>query len=81
MIEVLAIQLWVDETLEGVRIRNIEQKINRFADDTLVILRDPLNALQPLKKQLNAFHAVAGLEINYAKSAVLPINLPTMIHE
>jgi hypothetical protein len=50
--------------------------IIQYANDTLLILPDDLPQLKALKEALNKFSMSTGLKINFAKSQIIPINVP-----
>jgi hypothetical protein len=50
--------------------------IIQYTDDTLLILPADLTQLKVLKEALGKFSMSTGLKINFAKSQILPINVP-----
>jgi hypothetical protein len=49
--------------------------IIQYADDTLVIMQACPDQLEALKELLESFALATGLRVNYAKSAMMPINI------
>ena len=47
----------------------------QYADDTLIVLKGDLRAVQKLKIILDLFAAATGLTINYNKSSAVPIHM------
>ena len=47
----------------------------QYADDTLIVLKGELRAVQKLKTILDLFARATGLAINYNKSSAVPIHL------
>jgi hypothetical protein len=50
--------------------------IVQYADDTLLIMPADKAQLEALKDMLNKFSCSTGLQINYSKSNMVPINVP-----
>jgi hypothetical protein len=50
--------------------------IIQYADDTLMIMEASSQQLFALKALLNTFADFTGLKVNYAKSSIIPINVP-----
>ena len=48
----------------------------QYADDTLIVLPAQLDQLHFLKHTLTAFVSSTGLQVNYQKSSLIPINIP-----
>jgi hypothetical protein len=56
--------------------------IIQYADDTLVIMQACPAQLEALKDLLESFALATGLRVNYAKSAMMPINISEIkLHE
>lgn len=53
--------------------------ILQYADDTLILLPADLTQIQRFCVLLDAFSAATGLKINYSKSTMVPIHVPTQI--
>jgi hypothetical protein len=50
--------------------------IVQYVDDTLLIMPADKAQLEALKEVLNKFSCSTGLQINYGKSNMVPINVP-----
>jgi hypothetical protein len=55
---------------------DMDFQIIQYPDDTLFILPTDLAQLKALKEALNKFSMSTGLKINFAKSQIVPINVP-----
>ena len=53
--------------------------VNQYADDTLIILPADRTQLLALKDMLPVFSQSTGLDVNYHKSFVIPINVDSAI--
>lgn len=51
-------------------------RVIQYADDTLIIMKRDTRQLFFLKSLLNSFSLSTGLKINFAKSMMVPINIP-----
>ena len=51
----------------------------QYADDTLLVLKGDLGAVQKLKTILDLFAAATGLTINYNKSSAVPIHMDEVL--
>jgi hypothetical protein len=49
----------------------------QFADDTLIMLQADPKMMEALKWTLQGFEQVSCLKVNYAKSVIIPFNMPT----
>jgi hypothetical protein len=48
----------------------------QYADETLVIMQADVQQLHHLKGLLRDFGAATSLQVNFAKSNLIPINIP-----
>ena len=48
----------------------------KYADDTLIIMEGSARHLFTLKALINSFSASSGLNVNFSKSMMIPINIP-----
>lgn len=48
----------------------------QYADDTLLLIKGEVQQVQIIKRILDAFSAYTGLQINFSKSTLVPINMP-----
>jgi len=55
---------------------NNDYPIIQYADDTLIIAEGDVRQIFFLKTLLNSFSLASGLKINFAKSMMVPINVP-----
>ena len=70
--EIIAIHIRQNEDVEGIKISDIEYKINLMADDTtmyIVNLTSLTNAIKCFKK----FEMCSGLKLNIGKTEIIPI--------
>ena len=72
MINPLIRKLKKDPQVKGVTIRNIEYKINAFADDITLILKDEAS-LQKAMKIIKDFGEISGLKTNQEKTEIMAI--------
>lgn len=63
--------------IKGVTVGTMEQKLSAYVDDILFQLTDPLILLPNLLRERQLFGLVSNFKINYNKSEVLPITLPS----
>jgi len=50
--------------------------ILQYADDTLIVARADVQAVERLKELLTSFSKATGLNINYNKSMLVPMHVP-----
>lgn len=65
------------ELLPDLGIENVKIQALQFADDLLIFLDGSPRSAATTKIILDGFAACSGLAINYDKSSLTPINLPT----
>ena len=65
--EVLGSQIRSNQIISGVTIRNIEQKILQYADDTQIIVSNN-SSITEVFKQLRLYEEVTGAKINIGKT-------------
>ena len=65
--EVLGNQIRLNQNISGVTIRNIQQKILQYADDTQVIVSDD-SSIDEVFKQLRLYEEGTGAKINIGKT-------------
>lgn len=57
-------------------VSNVACPVLQYADNTLILLKGDMVAVERLKEILDSFSAATGLEINYHKSTFIPMSLP-----
>ena len=78
-IEILAIAIRSNEQIKGLKVGNIEKKINLLADDTTCFLQGDLESFQVLFSTLDKFASFSGCKINMSKSEAIHIGSPTLL--
>lgn len=73
VIEILAIQIRLNENIEGLKNNNIESKILMYADDTSFLISPKPHCLKNLIDVLDVFSQQSGLKLNYEKCKILRI--------
>lgn len=74
-VEPLAIAIRNHPGINGLRRRQLTEVISLYADDMLVYLADAGPSLQTSLQLITDFAAFSGLQINWAKSQILPLDL------
>ena len=70
--EVLATAIREDKEIKGIQIRKEEVKLSLFADDMILYIEIPKDAIRKLQELINEFHKVAGYKIKAQKSLAFP---------
>ena len=70
VVEILAIKIRNDRSIQGIKIGNDEVKVIQMADDTTTFLHD-VQSLKVLVDMLDNFHKYAGLRLNQTKSEIM----------
>ncbi len=65
-VEVLAISIRANKTVNGIKVRSVEQQISQLADDTTLTLHDTLSIKHSLSS-LQDFIIISGLLVNFDK--------------
>ena len=68
VLEVLATAIREENEIKGIQIRKEEVKLSLFADDTILYIEIPKDAIRKLLELINKFSKVAGYKINTQKS-------------
>lgn len=76
MLEPLLRRIWANQSIKGVLVGSVEHKLSAYADNILFHVMDPLVSLPNLLEELTAYGQVSNFRINYAKSEILPIDVP-----
>ena len=66
--EVLATAIREEGDIKGTQIRKEELKLSLFADDMILYIENPKDAIRKLLQLINEFGRVAGYKINAQKS-------------
>ncbi|XP_073360148.1 uncharacterized protein [Aegilops tauschii subsp. strangulata] len=61
------------------RVSDRDYPVIQYADDTLIILPTDKDQLIALKDMLKVFSVSTGLDVNYHKSFIIPINVDTAV--
>ena len=69
-LEILAINIRVNKEIKGIQVDNEEIKLELFADDLTVFLRNH-TSLNVLLDTVNSFTLCSGLKINYEKTEIM----------
>ena len=76
VLEVLATAIREEKEIKGIKIGKGEVKLSLFADDMILYIENPKDALRKLPELIKEFGKVAGYKINIQKSAAfLYINI------
>uniref|UniRef100_A0A803TV24 ribonuclease H n=1 Tax=Anolis carolinensis TaxID=28377 RepID=A0A803TV24_ANOCA len=73
--EPLADRIRNNGRIKGYQIRNEEVKINLYADDILLIMENPAEAIHEIQIILKDFERYSGLKVNMSKSEMMIYNL------
>ena len=68
VLQVLATTIREEREIKGIQIGKEEVKLSLFADDRILYIENPKNAIRKLIKLINEFGKVAGYKINAQKS-------------
>ena len=68
VLEVLATAIKEEKEIKGIKIRKEEVKLSLFADDMILYIENPKDAIRKLLELINEFGRVAGYKINAQKS-------------
>jgi len=74
VVEILAIAIRMNQNIKGIRINDIECKINQYADDTFLSLLDNKQSLNEAFSMIEKFSKISGLVLNKDKTEILNIN-------
>uniref|UniRef100_A0A803SWX8 Reverse transcriptase domain-containing protein n=1 Tax=Anolis carolinensis TaxID=28377 RepID=A0A803SWX8_ANOCA len=73
--EPLADRIGNNGRIKGYQIRNKEVKINLYADDVLLIMENPAEAIHEIQIILKDFERYSGLKVNMSKSEMMIYNM------
>ena len=69
--EVLSTTIREEKEIKGIQIRKEEVKLSLFADDVILYIENPKDAIRKLLELINEFGKAAGYKINAQKSPLL----------
>ena len=70
VLEVLAMAIREEKEIKGIQIGKEEVKLSLFADDMILYIENPKDAIRKLLELINEFGKFAGYKINAQKSLV-----------
>ena len=70
IVELLAIKIRSDPTIEGIQIDNVVCKLNQYADDTFIVLHNEEYSVTRVLELINEFSIISGLTLNLDKTEV-----------
>ena len=71
--ELIAIDLRANQNIMGIRIGNVVNILNQFADDTDVTLENDQTSLQQVVSTFEQYRGITGLSVSYDKTTVYRI--------
>lgn len=75
MMEPIAIALRAAREVKAIRVSNINESLELYADNMLLFLRDPGESLVAALRIMNEFSQYSGLKVNWSKSSILQIDM------
>lgn len=72
--EPLAVSIRANPEIRGLTVRHLTENISLYADDTLLYLADSGPSLHNALQTIEGFGTFSGLNINWEKSQILPID-------
>jgi len=75
-IEILAKQIREDPNIFGLKIGNLETKINLYADDMTLLLENNQENISRAIDTIDNFGKISGLNLNHAKTEYLNLGVP-----
>lgn len=76
-LEPLLNKIRLNSAIKGFMVGLMEHKLSAYADDVLFYVSDPLISLPNIMAELKAFNLLSNFKINYNKSEILSLNIPT----
>ena len=73
-LEPLAAMIRANTAIKGVEGGGKEHKLMLFADDILLLIKDPVASLPPLMDTIQTYSSMSGYKINWSKSEAMPIS-------
>lgn len=74
VLEPLAIAVRGNGNIRGVDLGGKEHKLLLYADDILMLVKDPLNSIPHLMDIIKSYSILSGYKINWTKSEAMPIS-------
>uniref|UniRef100_A0A8D0E7E3 ribonuclease H n=1 Tax=Salvator merianae TaxID=96440 RepID=A0A8D0E7E3_SALMN len=75
VLEVMNRAIRQETNIEGLKIKKEDYRLRAFADDIVIILKDPKESIETVKHVIETFGRVAGLKINEKKTKILVKNM------
>ena len=73
LVEILATKIRNNNKIEGISIGNVTIKLNQYADDTFIVIRNKKVCLKELLGMIENFSKISGLTLNVDKTEVIKI--------
>lgn len=77
LIKPLATALTASLEVRGIQIGSLTEKTALYVDDTVLFLRDSDTPLLAALSILNLFALFSGLKVNWGKSQIRPLKIPS----
>lgn len=74
VLEPLAIAIRSNAAIKGIEGGGKEHKLLLYADDILLLVKDPLNSVPNLMNTIQSYSKLSGYKINWTKSEAMPIS-------
>ena len=74
VLEPLAIAIRANAAIKGVEGGGREHKLLLYADDILMLIKDPSNSIPHLMNAIQSYSRLSGYKINWTKSEAMPIS-------
>ena len=68
------ILMFANSSIKGVEGGGREHKLMLYADDILLLIKDPVHSLPPLMDTIQTYSELSGYKINWSKSEAMPIS-------
>lgn len=72
-LEPLAVAIRGHPHIEGLQVEGVETRINLYADDVILYLRDVVKSIPFLLSLITSFSKISGYAINWSKSELMPL--------
>ena len=74
VLEPLAIAIRANAAIRGVEGGGREHKLLLYADDILMLIKDPSNSIPHLMNTIQSYSRLSGYKMNWTKSEAMPIS-------